>query len=404
MTCDIFILHAGKDKPAAQAVEKALSEAGFDCKADHWDIKRPPKCRVAVLIFTRHVQDIVDLVGSVLWNKTPIVALLFEEFNPSGNLRFYLKHQSVQRMPARKMPAFDTPVEQSWPELTKQLARTVPKHIAPPRFEPQIVPARDVPAYNFSARDVPLKRPDDEQPQKHSDHKHQQRHSDHVDRQKHSDHEHSQRHPDHEHSKSEADRLPVTRSRDLIGFFSYSHRDNNRGSISALKSRIEEELNSLFGRNVVLWHDQSSIRGGAKWRQEILKGIGQAEFFIPIVTPNTVRNSPYCRYEYEQFLVREQDFKVQDRIFPLHYIDVEDLKQEEFWNSAEWLTSMEERQWFDWRRLRHNSWEDHQVKVSVTMFCEYIKEALQLNKKTGKSATLENPSATTASDGSAHER
>ena len=69
MTCDVFILHANKDKSAARAVEKALSEAGFDCKAGDWDIKRPPKCRVVVLIFTRNAQDIVDVIGNVLWNK-----------------------------------------------------------------------------------------------------------------------------------------------------------------------------------------------------------------------------------------------------------------------------------------------------------------------------------------------
>jgi hypothetical protein len=354
MTCDVFILHANKDKSAARAVEKALSEAGFDCKAGDWDIKRPPKCRVVVLIFTRNAQDIVDVIGNVLWNKTPIVALLLESFNPTANLKFYIDQPSVQ-----KMSAVGAPIEQPWPQLADALSRTVPRRVFPPRAEPQIV----------AATNPSSKPPEDEHPKNP---------------------------PGREYARPEGDRLPPTPSRELIGFFSYSHRDNVRGTLSNLKRLIEEELDQVLGRNVVLWQDQSNIPGGARWHQEILKGINRAEFFIPVITPNAV-HSEFCKYECEKFLLREHDLNGQARIFPLHYIDVSDLKHEDFWRDKPWLKAMEERQWFDWRNLRNRSVDDF-VMNNVEKFCRSIKEALQSNSKTLKSAAQVNPSETAASD------
>ena len=195
--------------------------------------------------------------------------------------------------------------------------------------------------------------------------------------------------------------MPITPSRDLIGFFSYSHRDNIRGTLSNLRRLIEEELDQVLGRKVVLWQDQSNIPGGARWRQEILKGINRAEFFIPVLTPNAVQ-SEFCKYECEQFLLREHDFEGQARIFPLYYIDVSDLKHEDFWRDEHWLKTMEERQWFDWRNLRNRSADDF-VMENVEKFCRSIKEALQSNRQTLKSATPVNPSETAASDGPVHE-
>jgi TIR domain-containing protein len=364
MTCDVFILHANKDKLAARAVEKALSDGGFDCNADDWDRRHPPKCRVAVLIFTRNVEDIVDTVGTVLYSGIPIVALLLESFNPSGKLEFYLKQRSVQ-----KIPAFGAPIEQPWPQLAEALAHRVPRRVVlapiePPPIEPPVVITHSAPA----------KPPDTE---------------------------HLKKPAKHEYPKAEPALPPITRPRDLVGFFSYSHYDDvsdfhpdsATGNLSHLKLLIQRELGALFGRKVVLWQDRSSIRDGAIWRQEILKGIKQAEFFIPVVTPHAI-TSEFCQYEYEQFLLREQEFNGQTRIFPLHYIDVSD------WRGEHWLKSMEERQWFDWRHLRHSPGHDRQVKESASRFCKNIKEVLQSNPQTLESTPPLSPSETAASDGS----
>src|SRR6516164_6382486 len=94
---------------------------------------------------------------------------------------------------------------------------------------------------------------------------------------------------------------------ELVGFFSYSREDDedSKGKLTALREAIGSELAQHLGRSrrkdFRLWQDQAAIMAGDDWESEIAKAIGQAAFFIPIVTPRAVA-SRHCQFEFGSFL------------------------------------------------------------------------------------------------------
>ena len=119
---------------------------------------------------------------------------------------------------------------------------------------------------------------------------------------------------------------------ELVGFFSYSREDDedSHGALSALRDRIQRELRGQLGRSMKtfrLWQDKEAIAAGKLWEAELKTAVGQAAFFIPIVTPTSVR-SPYCRFEFDAFLAREAELGRNDLVFPILYIRVPELEDD----------------------------------------------------------------------------
>src|SRR6202034_2045441 len=95
---------------------------------------------------------------------------------------------------------------------------------------------------------------------------------------------------------------------ELVGFFSYSREDDqgSRGSLSALRDAIQNELSAQLGRSQSdfrVWQDKAAISLGTLWEKQIAQGIAQSAFFIPIVTPRALR-SQHCALEFRAFLER----------------------------------------------------------------------------------------------------
>src|SRR5580658_4181047 len=144
---------------------------------------------------------------------------------------------------------------------------------------------------------------------------------------------------------------------ELVGFFSYSRDDDadSLGALTALRTRIQGELRGQLGRTAKafrLWQDKEAIPSGSLWETEIKNAVGQAVFFIPIITP-TVVASPYCRFELEAFLTREAELGRNDLVFPILYIDVPALENPSLRQKDEILSLIAKRQYVDWRQLRH---------------------------------------------------
>src|SRR3954451_12345038 len=108
---------------------------------------------------------------------------------------------------------------------------------------------------------------------------------------------------------------------ELVGFFSYSRRDDERsdGALSRLRARIAAELGLQLGREFRLWQDSAAIPDGSLWEEEIKRAIAESAFFIPIVTPSAV-GSKHCRFEFESFLQREAVLGRNNLIFPILYV------------------------------------------------------------------------------------
>ncbi len=175
--------------------------------------------------------------------------------------------------------------------------------------------------------------------------------------------------------------LPLIDLPEIVGFFSYSRDDDSdsKGNLSALRDRIQRELRGRLGRtkaNFRLWQDTAAIPEGALWEEEIKSAIAQSLFFIPIITPTTIR-SRHCKREFELFLAREADLGRRNLIFPLLYIRVPELEDEQSWRNDEVLRVIGSRQYVDWQERRYLDINSTEVATSVGRFCSNIYDALR---------------------------
>ena len=120
---------------------------------------------------------------------------------------------------------------------------------------------------------------------------------------------------------------------EIVGFFSYSREDDEafRRTLSAIRDAIQRYLSAQLGRtnrNFRLWQDQEALAPGKMWELKIAEAIEEAVFFIPIVTPRAVA-SKYCKFEFDKFLTREHVLGRNDLVFPIHYILVPALLDDE---------------------------------------------------------------------------
>ena len=124
-----------------------------------------------------------------------------------------------------------------------------------------------------------------------------------------------------------------------------------------------------------LWQDKEAIAPGTLWESEIKAAVAQSVFFIPIITPTTVR-SEYCRFEFDAFLAREQAYGRSDLIFPILYIRVPALEDSTLWQADPVLSIIARRQYVDWREFRHRDVYSTPVGEAIERLCSKIVEAL----------------------------
>ena len=168
-----------------------------------------------------------------------------------------------------------------------------------------------------------------------------------------------------------------------VGFWSYSRQDDELsfGKLSNLRKLLMAEVQQLYGKErVQIFQDAAAIVHGAEWEREIRTSLGDATFFIPIITPNFIQ-SEWCSREVSIFLEREQDIyrahpdlPRRGRILPILLIDVTGVDP----HDPAVLAALEARQWFDYRPYRLRSLQDEQVQQALSEFAASIRELLNL--------------------------
>jgi TIR domain len=166
----------------------------------------------------------------------------------------------------------------------------------------------------------------------------------------------------------------------LIGFFSYSRNDDegDDGAVLNLANRIYRELRSQLGRNdqnFKLWRDKDALAAGEHWKEKLKEAVSEAAFFIQLVTPSAV-NSGFCRFEFESFLEREKELGRNDLVFPILYISVPDLEAATADDAV--ISIVKDRQFVDWRPIRHYDVNSREVKQTVEQFCSTVSRKLRL--------------------------
>jgi hypothetical protein len=166
----------------------------------------------------------------------------------------------------------------------------------------------------------------------------------------------------------------------LIGFFSYSRNDDegDDGAVAALANRIYRELRSQLGRtdkNFKLWRDKDALAAGDDWNEKLTAAVSESVFFIMMVSPSAL-NSSFCRFEFDSFIKREKELGRDDLIFPILYIPVPHLQDSQIPIDPV-ISIVKDRQYEDWRPIRHRHVNSTEVKQTVEQFCSTIAKKLR---------------------------
>src|ERR1700722_18294805 len=161
------------------------------------------------------------------------------------------------------------------------------------------------------------------------------------------------------------------------GFWSYTSSDdrNSNGRLSQLRVLVSNALQLEIGQRpeVHIWQDVAAIPHGAEWENEIHKALGQSSFFVPIVTPGFLQ-SPWCCAEVMRFREREIQLGRSDLIFPLHYINTDDVDPEQRNDCCdpEVLRLLRARQRINFRDLRFRDPSSEDVSIRIAELAHSI--------------------------------
>jgi hypothetical protein len=145
-----------------------------------------------------------------------------------------------------------------------------------------------------------------------------------------------------------------------VAFLSYAHLDDQNvlQELSFFHDRLQCELSMHIGSPVHIFFDKKSIGWGKRWAEFIHRGLETAAFLIPILTP-AFFESKQCREEYLIFSSTEKKLGRRDLVLPIYY--VKSFEMEKKRDSDEVVKDILERQFRDWRTLRHRQKDDSEL-------------------------------------------
>lgn len=155
-------------------------------------------------------------------------------------------------------------------------------------------------------------------------------------------------------------------------FWSYTHDDDDRsgGRVTGVAEALKNEFSLVTGDELEVFRDRSSLKWGDAWRERIEAAVGEAPFFIPIITPKFLR-SQECRRELIQFsgLAKSRGFN--GLLLPILYIDVPGMAEDA---EDEVLALIARTQYFNWTAFRLLAPDDPQVLQAVNDLALRIRE------------------------------
>lgn len=158
------------------------------------------------------------------------------------------------------------------------------------------------------------------------------------------------------------------------GFWSYVHDDNEASfdRIVHLGRDLQRVYQMISGTSVSLFIDRDSLEWGDAWKSVIESNLGTVAFFIPVITPAFFQ-SPACRSEFEAFAKRTEAAGYRGLLLPILWISVEGLEDEATEDNL--MRTIQDRQWEDWRDLRHEPRGSELYSRTLEKMAERIKTA-----------------------------
>ena len=134
-------------------------------------------------------------------------------------------------------------------------------------------------------------------------------------------------------------------------FLCYDHLDDHDRSVTAFRNALEQSVNRVAKEPFALFQDYHHIDWGQPWRERIRSALNEAQFLIPVLTPNFV-HSYECRREVEYFLEVEVRRGRTDLILPVLFYPMRDAGSTAPTHRDHVFDELRSRQRLDWTAHR----------------------------------------------------
>jgi hypothetical protein len=167
-------------------------------------------------------------------------------------------------------------------------------------------------------------------------------------------------------------------ARTPVAFLSYvrSDDDHDHGRITVFRKRLEGEVKMQTGKPFPIFQDRNDILWGQKWEERIERSIDEVSFLIPVLTPSFFE-SPACRKELKDFLLKEATLGLPSLVLPLYYVTCDQPGDSYASGNDPLVNALRERQRTDWRHLRFKSHDAEEVAAEVASLAAMIKESVR---------------------------
>ncbi len=141
-------------------------------------------------------------------------------------------------------------------------------------------------------------------------------------------------------------------------FISYSHRDDQRGRVRALKEQIEADYRSFAKEDLRCFFDTEDIATMDDWRHRILEGLRESNLLLLVLSPAYL-DSSYCEWEIIEFLKYEHSRAVGGQgVTPVYFLEIPGLEEPGFeQRAAAWVAQVRRRNHVDLRAWFHEGAE-----------------------------------------------
>ena len=131
-------------------------------------------------------------------------------------------------------------------------------------------------------------------------------------------------------------------------FISYSHRDDQRGRVRALKEQIEADYRSFAKEDLRCFFDTEDIATMDDWRHRILEGLRESNLLLLVLSPAYL-DSSYCEWEIIEFLKYEHSRAVGGQgVTPVYFLEIPGLEEPGFeQRAAAWVAQVRRRNHVD---------------------------------------------------------
>jgi TIR domain/Sulfatase-modifying factor enzyme 1 len=163
-----------------------------------------------------------------------------------------------------------------------------------------------------------------------------------------------------------------TAARPPDAFLSHTRFDDRQGAITAFGRHLSYAVREVTGEPFEIFQNVDDIEIGPRWSEIPTEG----RLFIPILTPSYFL-SPACRNELEKFLRIEERTGRRDLLWPIYYIRCPMLEDREPREADDLAIAINQRQWWDWRELRHSSFRNIKVRRRIESLAVEIAKARQ---------------------------